>query len=273
MKVFLVCWFSFLRRGRVRCSSPTLVSLKNTVSGATDKCISKTEEVRGKVDDLVLNRAIRLADHASIFFMLRMLAEKAGDAPKLDVSIAPASTVPSPLAIPGWSADIWSIVAIYQLASMAKSALTDGSNDLGQRDITTLTISNMAAVRAVDGATANPLLNMAALALISGYGLLQGGADGKVNIHDAVISSLASVLTVMRFVPAVTNRIGILDGRVEVVRILAVGAYYLMANRTADSTVKNTVHAGIIGGTCGLAWPRLVLPSRRRLSCRAAWLV
>jgi hypothetical protein len=164
--------------------------------------------------------------------------------------------VASPLAIPGWSAYIWSIIAVCQLASVAKSALADDSNDLSQTDISTLAASNFAAAKAISSA-GNPLAYTAALALVSGYGARKGNAGGDVTLHNAAIqlmSSFATVLTVMGGVSALAARIGLLDGRTEIVRTVAVGAYYLVATRKGNTTVKKTVNAAIIGG---YLWARM----------------
>lgn len=237
-----------------RLSHPS-VQLKSSIAEIPDEVISKTEELVGKADDVVLKRAMRFADHAPILITLRMLAEKAGDASKLGVNIHPASAVASPLAIPGWSGYVWSIIAICQLASVAKSTLADGGNDLSQQDITTLSVSNYAASQALG--SANPLASTAALALVSGYAAREGNGAGEVTIHNAALqlmSSFATVLTVMGGVSALAARVGLLDGRTEIVRTLAVGAYYLLVNRAGNSTVKKSVNAGILGG---YLWARM----------------
>lgn len=232
------------------------VILKNAVTDVTDDVLSKTEELIGKGDKVVMKRAMRIVDHAPILYTLRMLAEKAGDASKFGINMAPVAPVASPLAIPGWSAYIWSIIAICQLAAVAKSALADDSNDLSQADISTLAVSNLAAAKAI-GSGGNPLAYTAALALVSGYGARQGNASGDVTLQNAAIqlmSSFATVLTVMGGVSALAARIGLLDGRTEIVRTVAVAAYYLLAVRKDNTTVKKAVNAGIIGG---YMWARM----------------
>ena len=50
------------------------LELKNALDDTAETCVSTTEKYVGKADDLVLNRAMRVVDHAPAFVTLKALA-------------------------------------------------------------------------------------------------------------------------------------------------------------------------------------------------------
>jgi hypothetical protein len=223
---------------------------RNELDDACEKVVSKTEEVIEKADNLVLSRVMRVVDHAPILFSLKCLADKAG------MAVAKSGIVASPssftglgtaIAVPTWCFNIWALVAVTQLASVAKSALAEGGNELTQKDITSTTIANVLASRAVG--SANPLRDTALTAIVSGYALRKNSGDGAVNIHKAamqLMSSFTTVLAVLGAVSTVAGKFSFVNA--QVTSILGIASYYAMATRDGNGTVKKAVNAGIIGG-------------------------
>jgi hypothetical protein len=199
---------------------------------------------------LVLSRVMRVVDHAPSLFSLKCLADKAG------MAVAKSGIVASPssftglgtaIAVPTWCFNIWALVAVTQLASVAKSALAEGGNELTQKDITSTTIANVLASRAVG--SANPLRDTALTAIVSGYALRKNSGDGAVNIHKAamqLMSSFTTVLAVLGAVSTVAGKFSFVNA--QVTSILGIASYYAMATRDGNGTVKKAVNAGIIGG-------------------------
>ena len=223
---------------------------KNQVTSIVDTINTKAEDTIGKADDLLISRAMRFADHAPILFTLKALVDKAG-ASRWGIDVAPSafSGVGTALSIPTSVFNIWALICVCQLASVAKSALADGGNELSQADITATAIANIMATTAIGSAT--PLRSTALTALMSGYALRRNGADGAVTIHKAplqLMSSFTTVLTVLGGVSALAARLPILNGRTEIVSTLGVGAYYVLATRNGNGTVKKAVNAGVLGG-------------------------
>jgi len=223
---------------------------KNQVTSIVDTINTKAEDTIGKADDLLISRAMRFADHAPILFTLKALVDKAG-ASRWGIDVAPSafSGVGTALSIPTSVFNIWALICVCQLASVAKSALADGGNELSQADITATAIANIMATTAIGSAT--PLRSTALTALMSGYALRRNGADGAVTIHKAplqLMSSFTTVLTVLGGVSALAARLPILNGSTEIVSTLGVGAYYVLATRNGNGTVKKAVNAGVLGG-------------------------
>jgi len=50
------------------------LELKNALDDTAESCVTTTEKYVGKADDLVLNRAMRVVDHAPAFVTLKALA-------------------------------------------------------------------------------------------------------------------------------------------------------------------------------------------------------
>ena len=236
---------------------PSMRLAANKVTEVTEKVVEKTEEVIGKADDLVLSRAMRFVDHAPILITLRMLAKKAGST-RWGIDMRPAAAIATPFAIPAWTGYIWSAVAACELASVAKSALADGGNELSQSDISALAISNAAVTAALVGPRSSSFGTMALAAIVTSYSARRGGSGvGEPTIHNLALqlmSSFTTVLAVMGGVSAATSRIGMLAGRAEIVKTLAAGVYYMLATRSGNGAVKKTVNAGVIGG---IVWAQL----------------
>jgi hypothetical protein len=182
----------------------------NELDNACEKVVSKTEEVIGKADSLLLSRVMRVVNHAPILLSLKCLADKAG------MAIAKGGYGHFSLFLyRSWHSHcssylvfhIYALIAVTQLASMAKSAITDGSNKLTQADITSTTpLANVLASRAVG--SANPLRDMALTAIVSGYVLCKNSGDGAVNFHKAAIQLMLSFTTVLAILGAVLTVAG-----------------------------------------------------------------
>jgi hypothetical protein len=103
--------------------------------------------------------------------------------------------------------------------------------------------------------SANPLRDTALTAIVSGYALRKNSGDGAVNVHKAamqLMSSFTTVLAVLGTVSAVAGKLSFVDA--QVTSVLGIAAYYGMATRGGNGTVKKAVNAGIIGG---IAYARL----------------
>lgn len=224
---------------------------KNAVDDACDKVTDTVEDVMEKGDSIVLKRAMRFVDHAPMLYTLKKLAEKAGWAAEKWSVDAPASAftgLDTAMAVPAWCFNIWTLIAVTQVASVVKSALAEDSNELSQRDISTSALATFMATRAIG--SENLLLNTGLTALFSGYALRNGG-DGSVTIHKAAMQLMASfttVLTVLGAIPWVINKLPDFSASGDVVSVLGIVAYYLMATRGANGTAKKAVNAGVIGG-------------------------
>jgi hypothetical protein len=224
---------------------------RNELDDACEKIVSKTEECIEKADNLVLSRVMRFVDHAPILLSLKCLADKAGMACAKSGVITTSPTsftgLGTALAVPTWCFNIWAVIAVTQLASVAKSALAEGGNELSQKDITSTATANFLAVRAVG--SANPLRDTALTAIVSGYALRKNSGDGAVNVHKAamqLMSSFTTVLAVLGVVSTVAGKLSFVNA--QVTSVLGIVAYYAMATRGGNGTVKKAVNAGIIGG-------------------------
>lgn len=228
------------------------VPLNNEFDQACESITSTTEDYVGKADDLVLSRVMRLVDHAPMLYTLKALTDKAG----ISASLSGITSNPSAfgglstaLAVPTWCFHVWTLIAICQVASVAKSVLASDSNELSQADITANTAANLAAARLIG--SSNPLRDTILSAVVSGYALRQGDAAGSVNIHNAgvqLMSSFTTVLAVLGLVSTVSARIPVLKDQATIISWLGVAAYYALATREDNGTVKKAVTAGIAAG-------------------------
>lgn len=228
----------------------SLVVTRNEVDDACEKITDKTEDVLDKADSMVLGRAMRFVDHAPILVTLKALAEKAGSSKwGIDASASAFTGLSTALAVPTWCFNIWALVAVAQIASVAKSALAEDQNELSQKDISTTALSNFLAARTIGSSCA--LGDTALTAVVSGYALRKNANDGAVTIHSAamqLVSSFTTVLTVLGTISWAAAQLPFMDGRTELVSGLGIAAYYIMATRGGNGTVKKAVNAGIIGG-------------------------
>jgi hypothetical protein len=237
---------------RVAPMRPSTLIARNEIDEACEKVTSTTEEYVGKADNLILNRAMRFFDHAPMIVTLKALTEKAGISAKMwSVSSNPGAFagVGTALAVPTWCYSIWTLIAVTQAASIVKSALASDGNELAQSDITASAVANFVAMRTIGSAT--PLRDTALTALVSGYALRQGNADGAVTVHKAamqLMSSFTTVLTVLGLASAVCGKIPLIADASELISWVGVAAYYVVATREANGTVKKAVNAGVIGG-------------------------
>jgi hypothetical protein len=229
----------------------TLVT-NSEIDEACEKVTSTTEEYVGKADSLILNRAMRFVDHAPMIVTLKALTAKAGiSASMWSVTSNPGAFagLGTALAVPTWCYNIWTLMAVTQVASILKSSLASEGNELSQADITSSAVANFAAMRMIDSAT--PLRDTALAALISGYALRQGDSDGAVTVHKAamqLMSSFTTVLTVLGVASTVCSKIPLLASSSELIAWVGIASYYVLATRAANGTVKKAVNAGVVGG-------------------------
>lgn len=206
----------------------------------------------GKADDVVLNRVMRVVDHAPALFTLKALADAGGISASMSgiTSNPEAFTgVATALTVPTWTYNVWAAACIFQALSLAKSALASDGNELSQADITAITAANFFATRAIG--SASPLRDTVLTALVTGYAVRNGSAGGDATIHSAslqLMSSFTTVLSVLGLVDVIASKIPILSGAESVIGWVGIAAYYVMATRDGNGTVKKTVNAGILGG-------------------------
>lgn len=208
---------------------------------------------------MVLNRAMRIVDHAPAFFTLKALADAAG----VELGLSPAAItalltgtldfscgVTTAMAVPGFMySTVTKAYILFAALSLAKSALASDSNELSQADITAATAANFVATRAIN--SANGLRDTTILAIVSGYALRNGSASGDPTIHNIapqLLSSFSTVLAILALVSAVAGKIPMVADCSQLVELLGVGAYYAMVNRGGNGTVKKAVNAGVLGG-------------------------
>lgn len=234
-------------------------ALQNTLDETADSCVSTTEKYVGKADDVVLNRAMRIVDHAPAFFTLKALADAAGVelglspaaiSALLTGTVDPSCGVATAMAVPAFMySTVTKAYILFAGLSLAKSALANDSNELSQADITAATAANFAATRAIG--SANGLRDSTILAIVSGYALRNGSASGDPTIHNIapqLLSSFSTVLAILGLVSAVAAKIPMVADCSQLIELLGVGAYYAMVNRDGNGTVKKAVNAGILGG-------------------------
>jgi len=235
-------------RPQIRTYSTRL--MENAVADTCEDVVSKTEDALGKADEYVLSRALRFVNHAPVLVTLGGFAKAAGSS-KYGVDAA-ASTFkyasPAGLALPVWLGYAWPVICVAQIASVLKSSLASDGDELSQRDISVLAVANVAATRALTSAT--PLRWLAATSVISGYPARNGG-DGDVTIHNAALqlmSSFTGAMTVLGAAARLPDVIPFLAGQAEITAGIGLAAYYVLATRKNNGTVKRLVNAGIIGG-------------------------
>jgi len=217
----------------------------------TQKVVSKSEDLISKADDLVISDVKRIADHIPIVFTLNALGNAAGSS-KLGVDATAATFAASGPAsalgiIPTWTFNVWPLIAVCQLASVAKSILGSDS-ELSQSDITSTALSNWAATKAL---TSGSYVWLIATSILSSYSARNGSGSGKVTIHNSslqVMSSFTTVLTILATISKTASYVPFLAGKESVIALAGYYAYYALVTREDNGTVKKSVNAGIIGG-------------------------
>jgi hypothetical protein len=220
-----------------------------------EKVIDTTEEYVKKADDVILGRLMRIMDHAPAFVTLKALADAGGISASLSSIVSHPETFQSAgldmaLDVPTMSFEIWTLICVFQVLSLAKSALASNGNELSQSDITALAMSNWVAARAIG--SENPLLDTMIVALVSGYALRNNAnGSGDATIHNTslqLMSSFTTVLSVLGSVAWVSHKIPILADSASIVGLLGLASYHVMATREGNGTVKMFVNAGILFG-------------------------
>jgi len=226
----------------------------NVIDTNIDKTVTKGEELLGKVDSFAGAKLFRALDHIPILFTLKGLGEAAGSTNfGLDAAASAFSNGPAAaLLIPGYLYRIWPLIALCQLASVAKSVLSD-EGILYQSDITTTSAANFAATKAIASGDYSWLL---ATAVISSYSSRNGG-DLGLNLNTAslqLMSSFTTVAALLATATKVASYVPILSGKTDVVSYLALLGYYGLVKRGGNGTVKKTVNAAVLGG---MLWARI----------------
>jgi len=231
--------------------SPNLV-FRNELDDACETVVGTTEDLIGKADDLALSRVMRAVDHAPMIFTLRALCDKAGISAKMwSVSSNPSAFagLTTALTVPTWCFHVWALIAVAQMASVTKSVLAADANELSQADITANSAANFMAARAIG--SANPLQDTLLAALVSGYALRKGSGGGAVTVHKAamqLMSSFTSILAILGLVSAASARIPLLCDQAQLINWIGISAYYAIATRSGNGTVRKAVNAGVAGG-------------------------
>lgn len=224
--------------------------LFNVVTEVASDITSKTETVIGKADNMILKRAMRIVNHLPAVVTLKCFAEAAGSS-KYGVDIA-ASTFsyasPDLLSVPTWLGNVWPVICVAQIASLAKSALASDSDEVDQGGISALAFANFGATKALTSAT--PLRWVLATSILSGYSARNGG-DGDLTVHTAasqLMSSITTAMTILGGVAALPNLVPFLSGQPEILAGVGLAAFYSLATRDGNGLVKKIINAGVIGG-------------------------
>lgn len=238
--------------GRTAIRQPSTLVTRNELDDVCEKVTSTTEEYVGKADSLILSRAMRVVDHAPMLCTLKALTDKAGISASIKgITSDPAAFggISTALAVPTWCFNVWTLIAVAQVASAARSILVADGNELSQADITANTAANFVAARTIG--SSSPLKDTILTALVSGYALRVGSSSGSVDIHKAgmqLMSSFTTVLAVLGVVEAVASHIPILSGQAQIIRLFGVLSYYGVATRDGNGTVKKAVTGGVAAG-------------------------
>lgn len=233
----------------------TLTPLKTMAEAAPltelgDELNNKISAVLKKADSLVLNRGMRLLNHASVIYTLKELTQKLGSS-RFGLDIAPSALslfTPPGLAVPAWVGYILPVLVVSQVAAVAKSVLADNKDDLSQQEIAEMTASNFCLTRALMNSS---LTNWAIAAIVSGHAARSGNADGEPNMQNLntqIASSVTTVAAVLALAAQLPAWIPILAGQAEVTAGLGLVAYYAMVTRSGNGKVRKVVNAAVIGG-------------------------
>ena len=233
-----------------------LTADSDPVAEICDNVVGKTEDVLGKVDEHILSRAMRLVNHVPALYTLRALGSAAGSSRYGIDAAASAFSVASPalLGVPTALNNVWRVICLAQVASIAKSALASDRDELSQRDIAALTASNWAAAKILTSGT--PLRWMAATSVISGYSARNGG-DGDLSIHNAALqlmSSFTAVATILGAANAAPSIVPFLAGKAELLAGLGLAGFYANASRAGNGQTKKIVNAAVIAG---ILWSKI----------------
>ena len=244
---------AFVPQRSFRTVPTQLTDSDDPVAELCDNVVSKTETVLGKIDDLVLNRAMRLVNHVPALFTLKQLGAAAGGSVRFGIDSAasafPAVAAPAMLAVPTWTNNIWRIICAAQIASVAKSVLASDDDELSQNDISALAAANFAAREAT---TSGSLGWMALTSIISGYSARNSESDdGSITIHNAsmqLMSSYTAIATILGATNALPQIVPLLEGKAVVLSGLGLAGYYMASTRNGNSTTKKVVNAVVMGG-------------------------
>lgn len=237
----------------------TPISLNNQVTDVLDDGTAKVEEALSKADSLVLGRAMRVVDHAPILFTLKCLGGNLASASSNVFGVGAVATetgagIATALALPAYMGYLWPAIAACQVASVAKSVLADGGNELSQSDINGITAANFFAAAALG----NPCLKALVLSsVVSGYLSRQAGGTEDITIHNAslqLMTGLTTVAAIGASIAKVASFVPFLDGKAEVVTALGLVGFYMNAVRKGNNKSKIAINAAAIGG---ILWSRI----------------
>lgn len=239
-----------VRRMSAAPSSP--IVLHNELDDACAKVTDTAEEYIAKGDDIVVGRAMRLANHVPILVTLKALADKAGmSVSQAGIVAAPASFagVSGALTVPTWCLNVFAVGALCQLASVVRSTLAAGGDELSQSDITGGAVSNWALARMVG--SANPLQDTVLAAILTSYGMRTGASGGDVTIGTAagqIASAMTTTVAALGVTSALLARIPVLNGISGLGPLAGVATMYALVNRSGNGTTRKAVHGGVCLG-------------------------
>jgi hypothetical protein len=245
--------FSFAPQQSIR-TVPTRLT-GNAVDDLCSDVVSKTEAVVEKADNLILKRAMRFVNHFPAFYTLKQFATAAGSC-KLGADAA-ASTFsyssPALLALPTWLNNIWRVACVFQIASLAKSALASDSDELSQGDISALAAANFAATKALSSGSLQWLV---ATSVLSSYSARSGGGY-ELRVHTGaiqLISSFTTAVAILGVAAAIPNVVPLLAGQEEILAAIALAATYAAGTRGGNGKIKKVVNGLVIGG---ILWAKI----------------
>ena len=227
----------------------------NVVDDLCDDIVSKTESVVERVDSLVLKRAMRLVNHFPMYYTLKGFASAAGSSMfGVDAAASAFSySTPALLALPTWTGNVWRVACLFQVASLAKSALASDSDELSQSDITSMAATNFAATKAL---TSGSLQWLVATSVLSSYSA-RNGASSDLSIHNGAIqlvSSFTTATAILGITAAVPSIIPVLAGQEEILALIGLGGMYAAGTRSGNGQVKKVVN-GLVAG--GILWSKI----------------
>lgn len=232
----------------------TATSLNAFTDVMTD-LTSKTEAVVGKADGLLLRRVMRVVNHLPAVVTLKAFAEAAGSS-KYGVDVAASTfsySAPSLLSVPTWIGNVWSVVCVAQIASLAKSALASDGDEVDQAGVSALAASNYAAAQVLGSAT--PLRWLVATSVLSSFGARNNNNNnsggGDLTVHSAssqLMSGLTTAVAVLGVVAALPTVVPFLGNQPELLAGIGLVAFYGLVSREGNGLVKKVVNAAVVGG-------------------------
>lgn len=222
----------------------------STVNDMANDIVDQAEQVLETVDNNIVDRGVRLLNHVPVLYTLREFGRAVSSA-RFGIDAAPevfAGTVTSPalLNLPSYALYVWPLIAISQLAEVAVSGLAGDESELSQTDITSLSVANVAAMKAIT--SARPLPWLAAAGVLSAIPLRKSG-DNDATLKTAPFQLMSSFATVTSLLTLTSRASGVIPDfrfKGEVISSAALFLYYGLVNREGNGLTRRAVNFGAI---------------------------